>query len=52
MFMCPILYRSPRKASDRRRMVIDRMEAGFQWRHAFLREAETDSCRFCNYSHN
>ena len=24
-------------------MVIDRMEAGFQWRHAFLREAETDS---------
>ena len=32
-FMCPSLYRGSRKASDRRRLVIERMGGGFHWRH-------------------
>ena len=34
--MCPSLYRGPRKASDRRRLVIERMGGGFHWRHHYV----------------
>ena len=43
MFMCLSLHRGPRKASDRRGLVYDRMEAGFHWLYTSLREAKTDS---------
>ena len=43
MCMCLSLHRGSRKASDRRGLVYDRMEAGFHWLHTSLREAKTDS---------